>query len=305
MHETARCYDFTLQDFSSTRNDFLSSSNNCGFLRSAGCAPIPFVALIATMLPDYQLLEAAKHGCIHDFNRAVQRGASLAAYDFDGRSVLEVAVRSGQPEILRKLIFAGADANRAIGKRGDQLIHLAAKIGDIGCLTVLLENGAHVDARGHYRRTPLHAVSKSGGGYMANLLFEHQANPDASDVRGNTPLHTASERGDLPMVKLMVKHHASALITNNQLYTPVHTAAANGHTEVANWLLDNESAVNSCQFDPAFVERIKKVAERHGHKETAGALAERSSSGRGHSLLDEPRSKANSSCDSFGLMPDT
>ncbi|WP_236623849.1 ankyrin repeat domain-containing protein [Rhodopirellula baltica] len=262
------------------------------------------MALLFAMLRDFELLAGIKRGHLSDFNQAVERGATYEAKDLDGRSASEVAVRSGQPEILRNLILAGANANGAVGKRGDQLIHLAAKIGDIGCLTVLLENGAHVDARGHYRRTPLHAVSKSGGGYMANLLFEHQANPDASDVRGNTPLHIASERGDLPMVKLMVKHHASALITNNQLYTPVHTTAANGHTEVANWLLDNESAVNSCQFDPAFVERIKKVAERHGHKETAGALAERSSSGRGHSLLDEPRSKANSSCDSFGLMPD-
>jgi len=228
------------------------------------------------MLRDYQLLEGIRLGRRSVFNQAVTRGASIDAEDPDGRSAMEVAVRSGQPEMLRELIQAGADSDGAVGKRGDRLIHLATKLGDIGCMVVLLADGMPADSTGHCGRTPLHIVSKSGGGYMARLLFEHHANPDFCDAQGNTPLHVAAERGNLPMVKLMIKHHASALITNNQLYTPVHDAAANGHTEVAKWLLGHEQVAHPSRLNPTFVDRIQRVAERHGHSETANAIAEHS-----------------------------
>lgn len=236
------------------------------------------MALIAAMLPHYQMLEAIKRGRVDEFNHAVERGASVRSQDLNGHSVFELAVRSGQPTVLRELLQSTADANQAVGKRGDYLIHLATRLSDIGCLAVLLENGAYVDSLGHYRRTPLHLASKLGGEYMAQLLFDHQANPDATDALGNTPLHIASERGDRVMVKLMLKNNASALITNNQLYTPIHEAAANGHTDIAKRLLSHEQAVNPGKLDPLFVDRIQKVAERHGQMETASAIAEKTDS---------------------------
>jgi len=162
------------------------------------------------MLPDFQLLHAIESGCTSDFNEAIGRGATLSARDFNGRSVLEIALRKGRPETARRLIQGGADPNGAIGKRGDHLIHVAARTGDIGFLAVLLEAEVDPDARGNLRRTALHHVTKGGLEFMGKMLLNNGANPDAADTRGDTPLHLAALANSLTMIKLLLKHNAYA-----------------------------------------------------------------------------------------------
>lgn len=224
------------------------------------------------MLPVYQLIHAIESGCHVDFSDAISRGAKITAKDLAGRGVLEVAMKSGQPEMARQLIQLGADPNGAIGKREDQLIHRAARTGDIGILSVLLEAGVCSDSIGTRRKTPLHVVAEHGFQFMAQTLLDNDANPDATDAAGNTPLHFAGRRGDLPMVKLFLKHHATATITNNELYTPIHDAAAAGHTEVAQAMLQHEDSLSSRFRSSSIPDRVRKVAERHGQLETAMAI---------------------------------
>lgn len=45
------------------------------------------------MLPDYQLLEAAKHNDMQAAREAVDRGANVHARDLDGRSALYLALK--------------------------------------------------------------------------------------------------------------------------------------------------------------------------------------------------------------------
>ena len=224
------------------------------------------------MLPDYQLIHAIESGCHVDFRDAISRGAKMTAKDLAGRGVLEVAMKSGHPEMARELIQLGADPNGAIGKREDRLIHRATRTGDIGILSVLLEAGVCSDSIGTRRKTALHVVAEHGFQFMAETLFDNDANPDATDAAGNTPLHFAGRRGDLPMVKLLLKHHASATITNNELYTPIHNAAAAGHTEVAQAMLRHEDTLSSRFRSSSIPDRVRKVAERHGQLETAMAI---------------------------------
>ena len=224
------------------------------------------------MLPVYQLIHAIESGCHVDFSDAISRGAKITAKDLAGRGVLEVAMKSGQPEMARQLIQLGADPNGAIGKREDRLIHRAARTGDIGILSVLLEAGVCSDSIGTRRKTPLHLVAEYGFQFMAQFLLDKDANPDATDAAGNTPLHFAGRRGDFPMVKLLLKHHATATITNNELYTPIHEAAAAGHTEVAQAMLQHEDSLSSRFRSSSIPDRVRKVAERHGQLETAMAI---------------------------------
>ncbi|ELP30839.1 ankyrin repeat domain-containing protein [Rhodopirellula baltica] len=224
------------------------------------------------MLPEYQLFHAIESGCRADLSYALLSGTDIAAKDLAGRGVLEVALKSGQPEMARELIQLGADPNGAIGKREDRLIHRAAQTGDIGILSVLLGAGVCSDSIGTRRKTPLHFVAEHGFQFMAQTLLDNDANPDATDAAGNTPLHFAGRLGDLPMVKLLLKHHATATITNNELYTPIHDAAAAGHTEVAQAMLQHEDSLSSRFRSSSIPDRVRKVAERHGQLETAMAI---------------------------------
>ncbi|PHQ33205.1 hypothetical protein CEE69_22110 [Rhodopirellula bahusiensis] len=227
------------------------------------------------MLPDFQLVHAIKSGCTAEFNEAMRRGATMHARDLDGQCLLEVALRHGHPDLARRLLGLGAHPNEAIGKKGDHLIHLAARTGDIGFLAVLLEAEVNPDARGNLRRTALHYVTKGGLEFMASMLLENAANPDVTDARGNAPLHLASAANRLTMIRLLLKHNADASITNNQLYTPIHKAAAAGNTEAATLLLDHEQAIKPKHESAELARRVLRVAELHGQIETRSALAER------------------------------
>ncbi|WP_261340305.1 ankyrin repeat domain-containing protein [Rhodopirellula europaea] len=199
----------------------------------------------------------------------------MRARDLNGRCSLEVALRQGRPDLARRLLGLGADPNEAIGKKGDHLIHLAARTGDIGFLAVLLEAKVSPNARGNLRRTALHHVTKGKFEFMANMLLENGANPDAVDARGDTPLHLAAEVNSLSMIKLLLRSNADASITNKQLYTPIHNAAAAGNTEVARLLLDHERAIKPQHESAELARRVLRVAELHGQHETWSALSER------------------------------
>ncbi|MCC9645205.1 ankyrin repeat domain-containing protein [Rhodopirellula sp. JC740] len=199
----------------------------------------------------------------------------MRARDLNGRCLLEIALRQGRPDLARRLLSLGADPNEAIGKKGDHLIHLAARTGDIGFLAVLLEAEVSPDARGNLRRTTLHCVTKGEFGFMANMLLENGANPDAVDARGDTPLHLAAKVNSLSIIKLLLRYNADASITNKQLYTPIHNAAAAGNTEVAKLLLDHERAIKPQHESAELAKRVLHVAELHGQHKTCSALAER------------------------------
>lgn len=224
------------------------------------------------VLPNFQLLKAIKSNCLLDFNEAIRRGATFKARDHDDRTALEVTLRHDRPELARRLIDDGADPNQRIGKRGNQLIHLAAETGDIGFMAVLLDEGVNPNSAGHHRRTALHIATKKGFEYLGRTLLDHGANPDASDAQGNTSLHVAASRGSTSMTQLLISFNANASSTNNQLYTPIHDAAANGHTEIARKLLDRERSVNP-HFDASgILGRVQRVAELHNQSTTAAAL---------------------------------
>ncbi|WP_236696543.1 ankyrin repeat domain-containing protein [Rhodopirellula islandica] len=199
----------------------------------------------------------------------------MRARDLNGRCLLEVALRQGRPDLARRLLSLGADPNEAIGKKGDHLIHLAARTGDIGFLAVLLEAEVSPDCRGNLRRTALHHVTKGKFEFMVNMLLENGANPDAVDARGDTPLHLAAEVNSLSIIKLLLRYNADASITNNQLYTPVHNAAAAGNTEVARLLLEHEQAIRPQHESAELARRVLRVAELHGQDKTRLALTER------------------------------
>ncbi|WP_430450738.1 ankyrin repeat domain-containing protein [Rhodopirellula europaea] len=205
----------------------------------------------------------------------MRRGATMHARDLDGQCLLEVALRHGRPDLARRLMSLGANPNEVIGKKGDHLIHLAARTGDIGFLAVLLEAKVSPGSRGNLRRTPLHYVMMGEFEFMTSMLLENAANPDATDARGDTPLHLAAKVNSLNIIKLLLRHHADASVTNNQLYTPIHNAASAGNTEAAKLLLEHEQAIRPQHESAELARRVLRVAELHGQIETRLALAER------------------------------
>ncbi|MBK8010062.1 MAG: ankyrin repeat domain-containing protein [Deltaproteobacteria bacterium] len=127
-------------------------------------------------------------------------------------SLLNHAVAAGQVEVARLLIERGADIDADTGRPG--LVGLtplsrAANRCQLGCVKLLLDKGARVDARsaGNKGNTPLgHSLSPGFGAAgdcyeVFRLLLDHGADPKADDRTfrdhgGINPIVAATYRSD-------------------------------------------------------------------------------------------------------------
>jgi len=111
----------------------------------------------------------------------------------DGRSLLFSSL--GNPEILKALLDAGADAN-AVDSRTDNRTALLLASGNLqsaAAVELLLQHGANPDLRDDYNNTALHlAAADLVEEKVFTLLLDHKANPNLRNRDGETPLHLVS-----------------------------------------------------------------------------------------------------------------
>lgn len=74
-------------------------------------------------------------------------------------------------------------------------MHIAAYFGYERIAELLLKNGANVNARDDYRKSPLHKATIQEEENAAEVLVKYGANINAKDKMGYTPLHIATNDG--------------------------------------------------------------------------------------------------------------
>jgi len=153
----------------------------------------------------------------------VSQGANVNAKGGSDKTPLHLAVESGSVKIVEFLISNGADVNAKTGdftplhlaaqsgnleivkflvskadvnaKTGDLTpLHLAAQSGNLEVVKFLVSQGADVNAKNYYGRTPLHFLSLGRYGdcvEVAKFLVSKGADVNAEDSDGRTPLSRA------------------------------------------------------------------------------------------------------------------
>jgi ankyrin repeat protein len=215
-------------------------------------------------VPDYQLVEAVRSGCTRDFDEAIKRGANPNAKSWDGIPSLVVAFKSERPDMARRLIEHGADAHQSgTDRRGDPLIVRAARTGDIGLISVLLDADVDPNARGQCSRTAVHHAATRGFDFVTRTLLEANANPDARDHFRETPTHFAARHGRVGVIRELLRVHADTTVQNHTAWTPAHEAVAAGHADIAKQLLDRSKDLHSHQGFARLLGGLQRVAELH------------------------------------------
>ena len=88
-------------------------------------------------------------------------------------------------------------------------------------MELLLENGAEVEVRQDLDdETPLHIAAVVGSVECVKLLLNYGADINVVDEDNNTPLHWACSSGMLDTVKHLVKNGARTDIINTHEETP-------------------------------------------------------------------------------------
>ncbi|MEU8780292.1 ankyrin repeat domain-containing protein [Streptomyces sp. NPDC048637] len=158
----------------------------------------------------------------------LRQGASPTAPDADGETPLYLAAVSGQLDIVRLLLEAGAAPDtESRGQPGSDGLPLCAAAcwGHEEVVRALLAHGADPDLREDdgTSYTPLMWAATHGHHRTAQLLLEGQADPDAGH-RDRTPLMAAAERGSVAVVRALLHHGATPQLTDAQGRTAWHIA---------------------------------------------------------------------------------
>eukprot|EP00929_Paragymnodinium_shiwhaense_P077432 TRINITY_DN39875_c0_g1_i1.p1 TRINITY_DN39875_c0_g1~~TRINITY_DN39875_c0_g1_i1.p1 ORF type:complete len:788 (+),score=128.69 TRINITY_DN39875_c0_g1_i1:86-2365(+) len=159
--------------------------------------------------------------------------------------LLAAALRDKSGQALTSLYkSAWKDINNVVLHKHDYLssceiapLHVAAIVGDEGCIRELQKLGADLEAEadvvrlGHWRSwlRPLHVAVLAGRVGAAAVLIELGADLNAGE---RTPLHLAAERGFVEIIELLWQYQPESEVWSGQYRsTAMHVAASSGQVE--------------------------------------------------------------------------
>lgn len=232
-----------------------------------------------------QLFHAVKQGKADEVARLVRVDPSLLCARVGGRergsyprpsdTPLVVAARMGHLQVVLVLLRAGAEVNESNSSRYTAL-HAAA---DSGCLEVaaaLIDHGANMEAQDKAGHTPLHRAVMARSYPMAKLLLGRGAKVDTGNGIGLTPLHYAAISKQPGLVRLLLSHGADVRRRSRHGWTPIHCAAVVGDDKSVRMLFE-KGADGSLRTTRAFLDippgmTALNIAVKRRHETTAAIL---------------------------------
>lgn len=140
-----------------------------------------------------------------------------------GHSVLDLAAREGNVDILRALLQHGVDVNRLTD--GCTSLHIAALNNHVGAIDVLIEAGADMEVEDDDDCTPFLDAVLNHCHEAALALLRRGANIEARDFRGETPLQIAPRQAGREGVTAIVNLLLTCGSDENALNPDGHIAA--------------------------------------------------------------------------------
>jgi ankyrin repeat protein len=136
------------------------------------------------------LMWAARDGNLKTIDILVDAGANLFQKDKFGKSAILFAAEGGKPEVIKKFLSLGFDANTADDYSGRTALIAAVRYPE--AIKVLMEAGAKVnDRQTVLGMTALYVAAQNGWTDSVRVLIDAGADVNISDTDGQTPLNRA------------------------------------------------------------------------------------------------------------------
>ncbi|MGW7055911.1 HEAT repeat domain-containing protein [Streptomyces sp. NPDC054887] len=143
--------------------------------------------------------------------RLLRSGVPAESTDDEGATALYRASLQNRPGMVRLLLAAGADPDRACGPHsGDLPLCAAAVGGHTEVVEALLSAGATPDLREELDFTAMAWAVRQGHADTVEALLEYGADPDLPAPGTEPPLVVAARRGSTETVRALLRHGASA-----------------------------------------------------------------------------------------------
>lgn len=184
-------------------------------------------------------------------------------------SALHAAIKANAPDVLRLLLEHCDDVNTT-QPDGCAPLHLAADLGTLDCLRVLVEwPGIDLDVQtGEKRATALHLAAENGLSDCVSLLLSKGADAGVCNARGQLPLHLAARAQSVECVETLLRNSGSCDVNATDLdqRTPLHAAVGKALQayEVAETLLAWRADPNACDrygYTPLHMAALNELAQ--------------------------------------------
>ena len=151
------------------------------------------------------LIVAATAGHHDVVKLLLDNNADVLARDDSGGSALVNSVYFGHTKTVQLLLdsFARNKALTLNKRDGEELLMLAAGLGHVDIVRLMVDSGIDANGRGLKRRTPLMAAAAFDRADVAKALLELGADPQAQDDDNNTALTVAREKGSSKVIPLL------------------------------------------------------------------------------------------------------
>lgn len=164
----------------------------------------------------------------------------VVQYDLTQTQSLWAAVARGDTSAAQSLLDAGADVNAQ--SIGSSLLHIAAEASDAEMVSLLISEGADIEAVRLQRHRPLHIAAAAGDVATVQLLLDAGAQVDSESGGGFgnqvTPLDLAASFGRLDVIEVLHQAGADIAHVTPDGHSAMTSAACNGELSAVRLLAD-------------------------------------------------------------------
>lgn len=182
---------------------------------------------------------ACQFGALQCTQWLLENGADYTYADPFGKNALEISAANQSHEQFKLLLeYTLTDWDQDIDQtnsRGETLLHVAARAGNVNHVLILLMNLASLNKADVDGYTPLHYASKGGHTKVVRLLLACGADFSARSASGKLPINLAHHE---ETKKVMVKFKKILDESSTKLESPLHLAIKTGDSLALLYLVD-------------------------------------------------------------------
>ena len=187
-------------------------------------------------------------GRLDNIKMLIQNGADIQTSSSNGSTVLHLASRNSNQEVVEFLLKLNEiSVNARDNSNRTPLMHACYDGGRLDNIKMLIQNGADIQASSSNGSTVLHFASQFSNQEVVEFLLKlNEISVNATDNFNQTPLmYACYDGGRLDNIKMLIQNGADIQASDSKDSTVLHLASSNSNQEVVEFLLkSNEISVN-------------------------------------------------------------
>ncbi|XP_048238695.1 ankyrin repeat domain-containing protein 17-like [Haliotis rufescens] len=204
---------------------------------------------------------AAVNGKLDVFNLLVQKGADLSIMHADHETILHMACKGGNIEIVKYALEQNINAMSSNGMDGNAAAVIAAKTGRRDIFDLLVKKGANLIMKEKNNNILLMACEGGNADIVKYVLKQNIVDIDSENEEAWTPAMVAAKGGHKEVFDLLTSEGADMTYESEKDENILHLACYGGNVDIVKYVLHRTTVdINSKDGDgltPAMIAAYK------------------------------------------------